>query len=74
MKSLLAAAAASAFSFCANVLHNFLRVHTTSANLLRETVATCASRKLAAMHVVIAILTIATASAGGYPLASEGVA
>ena len=65
MKSLLAAAAASAFSFCAIVLHNFFRVNTISANLLREIVATCAKRKLAAIHVVMAILPIATANAGG---------
>ena len=65
MKSLLAAAAASAFSFCAIVLQSFFRVITISASLLREIVATCAKRKLAAMHVVIAMLPIATASAGG---------
>lgn len=65
MKSLLAAAAASAFSFCAIVLHNFFRVITISANLLREMVATCANRKLAAIQVVIAMLPIATARAGG---------
>lgn len=65
MKSVLAAAAASAFSFCAIVIHSFFRVITISASLLREMVATCAKRKLAAIHVVMAILVIATASAGG---------
>jgi hypothetical protein len=65
MKSLLAAAAASAFSFCAIVLHNFLLVHTISANLFLETVAACANSPLAAIHVVIAILTMAVAKAGG---------
>ena len=65
MKSLLAAAAASAFSFCAIVLHNFFRVITISASLFREIVATCAKRKLATIHVVMAILPIATASADG---------
>lgn len=65
MKSLLAAAAASAFSFCAIVLHNCFRVITISASLLREMVATWAKRKLAAIHVVMAILPIATASSGG---------
>ena len=65
MKSLLAAAAASAFSFCAIVLQSSFLVITISANLLREIVATCARRKLAAIHVVMAILPIATASAGG---------
>lgn len=72
MKSLLAAAAASAFSFWAIVLQNFFRVDTISANLLRETVTAWASRTLAAMHVAIAILTIAVASANGYPLAGVG--
>ena len=65
MKSLRAAAAASAFSFCAMVLQSFFRVITISANLLREMVATCAKRKLAAIHVVMAILPMATASSGG---------
>ena len=65
MKSLLAAAAASAFSFCAIVLHNFFRVITISASLFLEIVATCAKRKFAAMQVVMAILPIATASSGG---------
>lgn len=65
MKSVLAAAAASAFSFCAIVIHSFFRVITISASLLREMVATCAKRKLAAIHVVMAILVIATARAGG---------
>lgn len=65
MKSLLAAAAASAFSFCAIVLHNFFRVITISANLLREIVATCAKRKFAAMHVVMAMPPVTTAKAEG---------
>ena len=72
MNSLLAAAAASAFSFCAIVLHSSLRVITISASLLREIVATCAKRKLAAIHVAIAMLPIATANAGGYPLLADG--
>lgn len=65
MKSLLAAAAASAFSFCAMVRQSSLRVQTISASLLRETVATWASKKFATMHVVMAMLTIATAKADG---------
>lgn len=65
MKSLLAAAAASAFSFCAMVLHSFLLVQTTSANLFLETVAACAKSPLAAIQVVTAMLTIAIASAEG---------
>jgi hypothetical protein len=65
MKSLLAAAAASAFSFWAIVLQSFLRVQTISANLLRETVTECANKPFAAIQVVIAMLTMAVARAGG---------
>lgn len=72
MKSLLAAAAASAFSFRAIVFQSSFRVITISANLLRERVATCAKRKFAAMQVTIAMLATATVMEEGYPLRSEG--
>jgi hypothetical protein len=65
MNSLLAAAAASAFSLCAMAIQSLFRVKTISASLLRETVAECANRALAAIQVVIAMLAIATARAGG---------
>lgn len=72
MKSVLAAAAASAFSFRAIVFQSAFRVITISANLLRERVATCAKRKFAAMQVTIAIPATAAVTEGGYPLWSEG--
>jgi hypothetical protein len=72
MKSLLAAAAASAFSFSAIVLQSFLLVQTISASLLRETVAVCANSPFAVIQVVIAMDTIAIARADGYPLVSLG--
>jgi hypothetical protein len=72
MKSLLAAAAASAFSFCAIVRHSFRLVQTISASLLRETVAACARSPFANMHVVIAMLATAVARTGGYPARSDG--
>jgi len=68
MKLFLAAAAASAFSFCASARHSFRRVQTISASLLRDTVALCASRPLANVQVRIAIVQIAIGSCKGYPL------
>ena len=72
IKSLLASAAASAFSFCAIAAQSFFLVWTTSASLSRATVAECARRKFAARHVVMAMLTMATARPLGYHLSSDG--
>lgn len=72
MKLVLAAAASSAFSFCARARHSFRRVRTISASLLRETVALWANKPLANVQVRIATVQTATGSCRGYPPGSEG--
>lgn len=71
MNSLLARASASACSLSAIVLQSSFLVHTISASLLRDTVAECATKTLATMHVKKAMATTEFASAGGKPVSSD---